>query len=207
MSDFDGRSRKLARERYWEKYDRDRYSCPDCGRRNDEIVGTFQVHHKSGNPHDNRLEKLIALCGFCHRLREDKKPSMKRIINFRETNSRRSTKNNTNRQSKELAEKFLHYNACLCSEGRSYTWVEPIGIWFYKANEWLQSWSGKSINEQFKTELVRALLRAPETGVRWEDGPDGEGSLFVFGPDPMGKSDCQCLRQGDLSWQNVGDRR
>jgi len=84
MSDFDNRSRKLARERYWQVHSKNEYSCPDCGRGQDEIVGEFQVHHKSGNPHDNRLERLIALCGFCHRLREDKKPSLERIEAYRD---------------------------------------------------------------------------------------------------------------------------
>jgi hypothetical protein len=84
MSDFDDRSRRLARERYWQHHSKAKYECPDCGRGREEVVGEFQVHHKSGNPYDNRIEKLVALCGFCHRLREDKKPSLKRIKKFRD---------------------------------------------------------------------------------------------------------------------------
>lgn len=82
MSDFNNRSRSLARDRYWEKHSRENYNCPDCDRGQDDIIGKFQVHHKSGNPHDNRLDQLIGLCGFCHKLREDKKPSLKRIKRF-----------------------------------------------------------------------------------------------------------------------------
>jgi nucleoside 2-deoxyribosyltransferase len=84
MSDFDDRSRRLARERYWQKYAKDEYNCPDCGRGQQQIIGKFQVHHKSDNPHDNRIEQLIGLCGFCHRLREDKKPSLERIKKYRD---------------------------------------------------------------------------------------------------------------------------
>jgi len=82
---FDDRSRKLARERFWEAHDKRSYTCPDCGRGREQIVGEFQVHHKSGNPHDNRLDQLVALCGFCHRLREDKKPSIERIKRYRQS--------------------------------------------------------------------------------------------------------------------------
>jgi nucleoside 2-deoxyribosyltransferase len=84
MSDFDDRSRRLARKRYWSEHPKQDYTCPDCGRGYDEIVGEFQVHHKSGNPHDNRIDRLVGLCGFCHRLREGKKPSIERIKQYRE---------------------------------------------------------------------------------------------------------------------------
>lgn len=83
MSDFDDRSRRLARERYWQQHSKAEYECPDCGRGQEQVVDEFQVHHKSGDPHDNRIEQLVGLCGFCHRLREDKKPSLKRIEQFR----------------------------------------------------------------------------------------------------------------------------
>jgi nucleoside 2-deoxyribosyltransferase len=88
MSDFSDRSRSLARDRYWEKHPREDYNCPDCGRGQDDIIGKFHVHHKSRNPHDNRLDQLIGLCGFCHKLREDKKPSLKRIKRFQKQDNR-----------------------------------------------------------------------------------------------------------------------
>jgi nucleoside 2-deoxyribosyltransferase len=84
MSDFENRSRRLARERYWKEHPKEEYECPDCGRGRGDIVGEFQVHHKSENPHDNRLDRLVGLCGFCHRLREGKKPSLERIKRYRE---------------------------------------------------------------------------------------------------------------------------
>jgi len=76
---FKDRSRRLARESYWEDHDRDSYECPDCGRSEDEIRGSFEVHHKNGEPLDNRPENRVALCRVCHNLREDKKPSIKEI--------------------------------------------------------------------------------------------------------------------------------
>lgn len=83
MSQFKDRSRRLARESYWETHDRDTYECPDCGRGGDEIRGRFEVHHKNGEPLDNRPENRVALCRVCHNLREDKKPSIKEIRHLR----------------------------------------------------------------------------------------------------------------------------
>lgn len=83
MSDFKSRSRRLARERYWEEIDRDSYQCPDCNRSEGEIVGTFEVHHKNGEAMDNRPENHVALCRLCHMLREGKKPSDRHIRNLR----------------------------------------------------------------------------------------------------------------------------
>lgn len=84
MTDFKDRSRKLARQRYWEENKREGYRCPDCGRSEKEIVGSFEVHHKNGEPMDNRPENHVALCRLCHNLREDKKPSKKQIRNLRD---------------------------------------------------------------------------------------------------------------------------
>lgn len=85
VKEFKNRSRKLARESYWEAHDRDTYECPDCGRGEDEIKGRFEVHHKNGEPLDNRPENRVALCRVCHNLREDKKPSIKQIENLRDS--------------------------------------------------------------------------------------------------------------------------
>lgn len=84
MRQFKDRSRRLARESYWETHDRDTYECPDCGRTEDEIRGTFEVHHKNGEPMDNRPENRVALCRVCHNLREDKKPSIQDIRHLRD---------------------------------------------------------------------------------------------------------------------------
>jgi len=83
MSDFKDKSRKLARQKYWNENDRDSYECPDCRRSEDEIIGTFEVHHKNGEPLDNTPDNHVALCRVCHMLREDKKPSKKHIDNLR----------------------------------------------------------------------------------------------------------------------------
>lgn len=83
MSRYKKRSRKLARQHFWEKHDRDSYTCPDCGRTEDEVAYTFEVHHKNGEPMDNRPENHIALCRTCHNLRENKKPSMGQIQRLR----------------------------------------------------------------------------------------------------------------------------
>jgi hypothetical protein len=76
--------RRLARERYWEENDRDSYNCPDCGRTEEGIEGSFEVHHINGEPLDNRVENHVALCRLCHNLREDKKPSVKSIEKLRD---------------------------------------------------------------------------------------------------------------------------
>ena len=87
------RSRKIAREQFWEKHDRDNYKCPDCGRTETESTYInsmesafgFEVHHKNGKPMDNRPENQIALCRLCHNLREGKKPSRKDIKSLRQS--------------------------------------------------------------------------------------------------------------------------
>lgn len=83
MSNFKERSRKIARQRFWEEHDRKEYNCPDCGRSEDELGRRFEVHHKNGEPMDNRPENHIALCRLCHNLREGKKPSKKQIKKLR----------------------------------------------------------------------------------------------------------------------------
>lgn len=67
-------SRSIARKRFWSEHDKADYQCPDCGRANDEVEGTIEVHHKNGNAYDNRLENLVGVCKICHALREDRKP-------------------------------------------------------------------------------------------------------------------------------------
>jgi nucleoside 2-deoxyribosyltransferase len=84
MKGFKDRSRKLARESYWQRHDRDSYECPDCGRSENEIEGRFEVHHKNGEPLDNRPENRVGLCRLCHNLREGKKPSIEQIQRVRD---------------------------------------------------------------------------------------------------------------------------
>lgn len=75
MSDFKKRSRSMARDVFWQDRDRDGYECTDCGRGADEVAGSFEVHHKDGNPYNNNPENLVGLCKACHALREDRRPS------------------------------------------------------------------------------------------------------------------------------------
>lgn len=83
MSRYKKRSRQLARQHFWEKHDRESYTCPDCGRIEDDVAYGFEVHHKNGKPMDNRPENHIALCRTCHNIREGKKPSMGQIQRLR----------------------------------------------------------------------------------------------------------------------------
>lgn len=85
MSDYKDKSRKIARQSYWEDHDRATYECPDCGRTEDELRHGFEVHHKNGEPMDNRPENRVALCRPCHNLREGKKPSKRDIEQMRDS--------------------------------------------------------------------------------------------------------------------------
>jgi hypothetical protein len=69
-------ARAAARCKYWDKYNRFEYTCPDCGRSNDELRNSFEVHHIDGNPTNNKLANLVGLCRPCHNIREGKKPSI-----------------------------------------------------------------------------------------------------------------------------------
>lgn len=84
MKKYDDRSRRLARTIFWDRHDRETYECPDCERREEEIEGSFEIHHKNSEPMDNRFENTVGLCGLCHKLREDKKPTFPQIRNLRE---------------------------------------------------------------------------------------------------------------------------
>lgn len=72
-------ARDRARRVYWADLDRDGYRCPDCGRSSHELRTGFEVHHKDGNPENNDISNLVALCRPCHNIREGKKPSLNEI--------------------------------------------------------------------------------------------------------------------------------
>ena len=76
--------RRLARKRYWERHNRETYTCPDCGRAEEQVYGKFEVHHQGGSAYDNRIENLVGLCRMCHNLREGKKPSLREIEALRD---------------------------------------------------------------------------------------------------------------------------
>jgi hypothetical protein len=190
MTNYDSQSRRLARKRYWEENARNKYVCPDCQRTEDEIVGEFQVHHQNGSPHDNRLEHLVGLCGFCHRLREGKKPSIERIRRHREQNKQlRSGKRDNDPNSHAEVDKrvldFIDERACLHSEGRDYTWIDPFVLWTDCLTSFLQR---EILTDELINDLICVLTLAPETVVE-----PREHGIAVLGPDPHGRRNCDCL--------------
>ncbi|AFH21991.1 putative HNH endonuclease [environmental Halophage eHP-14] len=206
MTRYDDRSRKLARERYWDKHDKETYKCPDCGRGQGEIVGEFQVHHKSRNPHDNRLERLIGLCGYCHRLREGKKPSLQRLRKLRDNNSKIA-----DAHIHEFVQSFIDERLCLCSEGRDYAWFDVIQVHYSALDEHLKQW-GYEINDKFRTDLISAYRLLPETRISFEMRHDADSAaltITISGPDANGRRACDCLSSKDLSRDNrfLGDWR
>lgn len=96
MSRYKKKSRKLARQHFWEKHDRESYACPDCGREEEDVAYSFEVHHKNGEPMDNRPENHVALCRTCHNLREGKKPSLDQIQRLRNHIKKESAESNEN---------------------------------------------------------------------------------------------------------------
>ena len=69
-------SRARARRLFWEHNQKHDYACPDCGRSRSQLRNSFEVHHKDGDPTNNSMENLTALCRPCHNIREGKKPSI-----------------------------------------------------------------------------------------------------------------------------------
>jgi len=69
----------MARRHFWADLDKDSYRCPDCGRSRPELRTGFEVHHKDGDPENNDMSNLVALCRPCHNIREEKKPSLNEI--------------------------------------------------------------------------------------------------------------------------------
>lgn len=69
----------MARESYWTERDRSEYNCPDCGRGEGQLRSGFEVHHIDGDPTNNKIGNLVALCRPCHNIREGKKPSLNEL--------------------------------------------------------------------------------------------------------------------------------
>ena len=73
---IDGRSKLLSPARYgddWSKirmliYERDNFTCQDCGLKMTNKTGAFDVHHKIPflDSFDNSLNNLTSLCRSCH---------------------------------------------------------------------------------------------------------------------------------------------
>lgn len=62
------------KEKFWAEHDIDAYECPDCGNKRSE-VNQFDVHHIDGNPKNNQMDNLVALCQSCHYDRHGIDPS------------------------------------------------------------------------------------------------------------------------------------
>jgi hypothetical protein len=52
------KSRARARERYWNRYDRESHACASCGRENVPL----EVHHRDGDYLNNQLVNLVPVC-------------------------------------------------------------------------------------------------------------------------------------------------
>lgn len=181
MSDVSNKSRRLARERYWSEHEKSSYTCPDCGRGESEIVGTFQVHHKTGTPHDNRMESLVGLCGACHRLRENKKPSIKRIEKLRDHDHEISLR--------EADWLFVDEYVCMCAEGENSDWHDSLKTWM-------------RLYEQHLDAIDVVPPRPPEIhlpeflhSLSGSHVQHSDGAVTVTGPAP---SDCDCVTAADV---------
>lgn len=56
------KARETARSVYWDEYDRDEHTCWCCG-----SDAPLEVHHRDGDPLNNHLLNLVAVCHSCHR--------------------------------------------------------------------------------------------------------------------------------------------
>jgi hypothetical protein len=194
MSGYSDRSRKIAREMYWEENDKSSYNCPDCGRAEEEIEGTLQVHHLSETPYDNRLDQLIGLCGFCHRLREDKKPSLERIKRYRHE---KGESGSAEARPHPAVADFINKHVCICSEGQAYGWFDVLDVWFDFLEKKLAE-NGIICTDEIKNEFVYWIqqIETPEQAtditVEWND----EG-IAVVGPTPYNPP-CGCVTADDI---------
>jgi hypothetical protein len=80
---------------------------------------------------------------------------------------------------------FIDERACLDSEGRDYTWVDPLALWTDCLSSFLQV---ETLTDELINDLICVLTLAPETEVE-----PREHGVLVFGPDPQGVVACDCL--------------
>ena len=57
--------RQGGRDLFWHLHDTQSYRCPGCGASRSETT-SMHVHHRDGNPTNNELGNLVALCNQCH---------------------------------------------------------------------------------------------------------------------------------------------
>jgi len=176
------RSRKIARERFWDEHDKLTYSCPDCGRQHGGGV-SIEVHHKQGEVMDNRLENLVGLCRVCHSLREDRKPHTDWIAQLRDDHAE------TSRVSLgDDLESFVDSQVCFCDgDGRA-----TLSDWAH-IYEFCRS---AHSDTDARTELVALFHEMPGAGVCWQ----GDGSVLVEGPSLRA---CDCFSMDTWSAEVV----
>lgn len=72
-------ARQMARQVYWGEHDKNSHACCDCG-----TSVPLEVHHIDGNPFNNELNNLVALCHSCHTRRHRREKIEARLIEMRE---------------------------------------------------------------------------------------------------------------------------
>lgn len=73
------RLRDTSRSLYWETYDRESAECVVCGRRNVPL----EVHHRDGDPFNNHLINLVAVCHPCHKAEHARRCRRKRVSEWK----------------------------------------------------------------------------------------------------------------------------
>lgn len=66
-------ARRIAKQKFWREHDRESYVCPGCGSETGGVEW-WEVHHKDGDPMNNDIENLVALCRTCHYREHDRTP-------------------------------------------------------------------------------------------------------------------------------------
>lgn len=177
------RSRKIARERFWDEHDKASYSCPDCGRQQAEGVD-IEVHHKQGEVMDNRLESLVGLCRVCHALRENRKPAYDWIEQLRDDHADTSDIS----FSSDL-ERFVDSQVCFCGgevEADLSRWATLYDF----------SRSRGRRGTDARTELVALFNDLPGAELSWQ----ADGTVIVRGPS-LRPCDCFTMEQ----WRQEGE--
>jgi len=72
--------RHTGRELYWAENDREEAACAACGA--DEPL---EVHHRDGDPFNNHLINLVAVCHNCHVLGHKRKHTSERLQAWKST--------------------------------------------------------------------------------------------------------------------------
>jgi len=165
---YKDKHRRLARNRFWQKHDKEAYRCPDCSRKHDEINDGFEVHHKNGNAVDNSIDNLVAVCQACHNIRENKKPSMRQINQMQKLLSERA--------SRQYSDELIHYcDAHVNVNPNDSPWADNLKTWwsFYKKH------MGDN-TKITKIQLATALRDRCNAKLEYRNG-----GILIVGPSPV----------------------